>query len=675
MVENFLGTESSPYLLQHKDNPVDWYPWGEKAFTEALKRDKPLLLSIGYASCHWCHVMAHESFESPDIAILMNELFINIKVDREEMPEVDAIYMNAITLMGQHGGWPLTVFLTPSGEPYWGGTYFPPMPSHGQPGFPDVLRAMSDVYYKQKDKMDQNIGAINNALANASKVPTKSSSGLNSPKQLNEIAINAVRMLDPIRGGISGAPKFPQPSFQFFLWRAYRRTGTEKFKNAVLTSVRNMCQGGIYDHLGGGFARYSTDENWLVPHFEKMLYDNAQLIELMSLLWQETGNPLLKVRVTETIEWCLRDLRQMGGGFAGTMDADSEGIEGKFYVWSEEEIDSLLGDKSKFFKNFYGVTQVGNWDGATILNRSANLSLGSDSDEAILSECRAILLAVRNKRIWPDLDDKILADWNGLMISALAIASQTFGEKLWLGTSIEAYEFIRHEMMSGERLLHSWRQGSSKGNDVLDDYAQMIRASLLLYQITGEEYYLNHSLSWLKQVNDHFWDEDGGGYFFSPEDANHLIARTRNAFDNATPAGNGTMIENLATLYYLNGSETYREKAEMIVDVFARKPSNEYINMTSILNGFERLTKTIQVVIIGEPDAPETSIMKAIVSLSGHLDLVLSVIQPDRKLPSKHPATGKAQIDSLTTAYVCIGHVCGPPITAPEELKRTLSEA
>jgi hypothetical protein len=282
-----------------------------------------------------------------------------------------------------------------------------------------------------------------------------------------------------------------------------------------------MCQGGIYDHLGGGFARYSTDENWLVPHFEKMLYDNAQLIELMSLLWQETGDPLLKVRVTETIEWCLRDLRQEGGGFSGTMDADSEGIEGKFYIWSEEEIDSLLGDKSKFFKNFYGVTQAGNWDGATILNRSAKLSLGSDSDETILSECRAILLAVRNKRIWPDLDDKILADWNGLMISALAIASQTFGEKLWLDTSIEAYEFIRREMMSGERLLHSWRQGSSKGNDVLDDYAQMIRASLLMHQITGEEYYLNHSLSWLKQVNDHFWDEDGGGYFFSPEDANH----------------------------------------------------------------------------------------------------------------------------------------------------------
>ena len=339
MVENFLGTESSPYLLQHKDNPVNWYPWGDQAFSEALKRDKPLFLSIGYASCHWCHVMAHESFESPDIASLMNELFINIKVDREEMPEVDAIYMNAITLMGQHGGWPLTVFLTPSGEPYWGGTYFPPMPRHGQPGFPDVLRAMSDVYYKQKDKMDLNIGAISNALADASKVPPKSSSGLNSPNQLNEIAINAVRMLDPIRGGISGAPKFPQPTFQFFMWRAYRRTGTEKFKNAVLTSVRNMCQGGIYDHLGGGFARYSTDENWLVPHFEKMLYDNAQLIELMSLLWQETGDPLLKVRVTETIEWCLRDLRQEGGGFSGTMDADSEGIEGKFYVWSEEEID------------------------------------------------------------------------------------------------------------------------------------------------------------------------------------------------------------------------------------------------------------------------------------------------------------------------------------------------
>ena len=280
-----------------------------------------------------------------------------------------------------------------------------------------------------------------------------------------------------------------------------------------------MCQGGIYDHLGGGFARYSTDEQWLVPHFEKMLYDNVQLVELLSLVWQETADPLFKVRVAETIDWCLRDLRQDSGGFAGTLDADSEGIEGKFYVWSEKEIDHLLDDRSRLFKNTYGVTPCGNWESTNILNRSTNLSLGSEADEAILAECRAVLLGFRNERVWPELDDKILSDWNGLMICALVVASQTFAEDSWLSAAIEAYEFIRCEMMSGERLVHSWRRGFSRGIDVLDDYAQMMRAALAIYQITGQEIYLNHSLCWLEQVNNQFWDKESGAYFFSPKES------------------------------------------------------------------------------------------------------------------------------------------------------------
>ncbi|MEK9680140.1 MAG: thioredoxin domain-containing protein, partial [Rhodospirillaceae bacterium] len=412
---NQLGAESSPYLLQHKDNPVHWLPWGDEAFEIAKKEDKPVLLSIGYAACHWCHVMAHESFESDEIAAQMNEQFVNIKVDREERPDIDSIYMSAINLMGEQGGWPLTVFLTPDGEPYWGGTYFPPKSRYGRPGFPEVLKAMANVYHDQKDKVIANTTALKEALDGVSAVKDTGRGGLTSVDELDGLAADAVRMIDPLRGGTVGAPKFPQPTFLQFFWRAYKRTGNENFKNATLISLIQMCQGGIYDHLGGGFARYSTDEVWLVPHFEKMLYDNAQLAELMTLVWQETDHSILKVRIAETIDWVLRDLGLEGGGLAGTLDADSEGVEGKFYVWSESEIDEVLGEESEFFKTIYDVSADGNWEGSTILNRTRTLALGSEADEARLKAAREKLLAVRDKRIWPGLDDKVLADWNGMM--------------------------------------------------------------------------------------------------------------------------------------------------------------------------------------------------------------------------------------------------------------------
>jgi len=675
MTHNRLTGESSPYLLQHKDNPVHWYPWGEAAFEEARRSDKPLLLSIGYAACHWCHVMAHESFENDDIAALMNELFVNVKVDREERPDVDAIYMSAVTLMGQQGGWPLTAFLTPKGEPYWGGTYFPPEARHGRAGFPDVLRAMSDVYHSQQDKMGQNIEAIGEALADLSRVPDDNGSDLTSLSQINDIAQDAVRMIDPVRGGTLGAPKFPMPTFLAFFWRAYRRTGEEKFKDAVNVTLRQMCQGGIYDHLAGGFARYSTDEIWLVPHFEKMLYDNAQLIELMTLVWQETGDPLLEVRIAETIDWCLRDLRQEGGGFAGTLDADSEGVEGKFYVWAEAEIDDLLGDQSQAFKDVYDVSRHGNWEGQTILNRTASLDLGDAASEAALSASRKTLLNARNKRIWPGLDDKILADWNGMMIAALTLAARTFEKDDWQRAAEEAYRFVREQMMSGERLVHSWRQGKTSGNDVLDDYAQMIRAALVLHQLTGEPDYLAHAGAWTSVVNDQFWDAEDGAYFLSPADARDLITRTRSAFDNATPSGNGTMAENLATLYVLTGEEDHRVRADKIVDVFSRQPSTQYANMTGILNGFERLAKSVQVAIIGEPDDRDVIEFQRAALAAGQPDLILNVISPHQDLPASHPAAGKGQVDGKVTAYVCIGPVCGLPATSPEDLKEAVSEA
>jgi len=674
MTQNLLAAEFSPYLLQHKDNPVHWFPWGDEAFKEARQNDKPLLLSIGYAACHWCHVMAHESFENDDIASLMNELFVNVKVDREERPDVDAIYMNAVTLMGQQGGWPLTAFLTPKGEPYWGGTYFPPESKFGRPGFQDVLRTMSDVYHSQKDKMDKNIEAIQGELENISNVPEQGG-GLTDPKQLDETASDAVRMIDPVRGGTMGAPKFPMPTFLGFFWRAYKRTGNEKFKDAVELTLRQMCQGGIYDHLGGGFARYSTDEAWLVPHFEKMLYDNAQLVELMTLVWQETRDPFLDVRIAETIAWCLRDLRQEGGGFASSLDADSEGGEGKFYVWDEAEIDALLGDQAAAFKQIYDVNRSGNWEGHTILNRTAKLELGTAADETALKASRDILLSAREKRIWPELDDKILADWNGMMISALVLAAKTFVNDQWLAAARDAYAFVRTDMMTDNRLVHSWRRGQTKGNDVLDDYAQMIRAALYLYQFTGEGHYLDHSLEWTAIANDFFWDTEAGAYFLSPSDAPGLITRTRSAFDNATPSGNGVLAENLATLYLLTGDEDHRNRAERLIGVFTRHPPSQYANMTGVLNGFERLAKSVQVLLIGDP-ADETIVAMQGAALSaGQPDLVVQMITPEAALPAAHPAAGKTQVDGRATAYVCIGPVCGRPVIAPEDLKKAVSEA
>lgn len=363
---NRLSAEASPYLLQHKDNPVDWRPWGDEAFASARETNRPILLSIGYAACHWCHVMAHESFEDTDTAALMNQLFVNVKVDREERPHVDQLYQHALALLGEQGGWPLTMFLTPEGEPFWGGTYFPPDDRFGRPAFRKVLARISEVYAAEPDRVRQNADSLKQALHG---LADNQAGGAVTPRVLDEIAAHYLRQVDTVHGGLGGAPKFPQTSIFDFLWRAWKRTGESNYRDAVLLTLDKMCQGGIYDHLGGGFARYSTDPVWLAPHFEKMLYDNAQMIDLLTLAWQETGSTLYAQRVEETVGWLMREMRLDGGGFAGTLDADSEGEEGKFYVWSVEEVEAVLGDRGQAFCDAYDVRQGGNWEGKTILNR------------------------------------------------------------------------------------------------------------------------------------------------------------------------------------------------------------------------------------------------------------------------------------------------------------------
>ena len=671
-MRNALGGETSPYLLQHKDNPVHWQPWSQETLAAAKRDDKPILVSIGYAACHWCHVMAHESFESPDIAEFMNARFVNIKVDREERPDLDAIYQSALSLLGEQGGWPLTMFLTPTGDPYWGGTYFPPEDRWGRPGFPQVLERMADIYHREKDKVAKNTTALVDALRKMSRLPEPTDGPTLSPDLLNGMAARLTQGTDRAYGGLGGAPKFPQTMALEFIWRAYLRTGDRHLRESVTLSLDHMCQGGIYDHVGGGFARYSTDEQWLVPHFEKMLYDNALLVDLLTAAWQHTRTGLYEARVRETVAWCLGEMIAEGGAFAASLDADSEGEEGKFYVWQEHEIDALLGSGSAHFKDIYDVTPGGNWEGQTILNRSATLDLGDTEDEANLKRMREVLLAARARRTRPGWDDKVLADWNGLMIAALTNASLAFGVSEWRTAAERAYAFVSTQMSADDdRLWHAARAGKTRNAGLLDDYANMARAALTLYEATGSEPYLADAQRWSATLNHQFWDE-GGGYFQTPADGETLIARPRSAADNATPAGNGTMVGVLARLALLTGDDAYRERADALINAFAPEVGRNFFPLTTFLNGFDVLTGAVQVVVIGDRAEDDAAALIDTVFTHPLPNRVVSVVAPDHELPRRHPAAGKGQVNGRPTAYVCVGTVCSLPVTDPAALLAAL---
>ncbi len=671
MKRNALAEETSPYLLQHKDNPVHWQAWGPAALAAARDSGKPILLSIGYAACHWCHVMAQESFENPEIAGLMNELFVNIKVDREERPDLDSIYQHALALLGEQGGWPLTMFLTPAGEPFWGGTYFPPTARWGRPGFSEVLRAISAVYQNERDKVATNVGALKEGLAR-----------LSSPARGDGIVVDTidraaerlVRDIDPFHGGIGEAPKFPQPGIIELLWRAWRRTRQEPFRHAVELTLDHISQGGIYDHVGGGYSRYSVDARWLVPHFEKMLYDNAQLIGLLTLVFQEDGKGLYSMRVAETVDWAAREMLTPEGAFASSLDADSEHEEGKFYVWTAEEIEALLGDRAAKFNAFYDVTPGGNWEGHTILNRLKHIQLADPATEAELGACRAILFHAREERVHPGLDDKVLADWNGLMITALANAATVFERPDWLDYAVDAFAFINTEMSGPEgRLFHSWRAGRKRHLAVLDDYANMSRAALALHEATGDAHYLARAEAWVAIADRHYWDAAGGGYFFTADDTEALIARTKTAQDSPNPSGNGVMVGVLARLFYLTGNDTYRGRAEAIVAAFAGEVQRNVFGLAALLNGTEFLQRGLQIVIRGRRGEADTDALLGAVSGVSLPNRVVQVLPPEAALPPGHPAAGKGQAEGRATAYVCQGPVCSLPLTDPGALAADLA--
>ncbi len=660
---NRLADETSPYLQQHKDNPVHWWPWGEPALAAAREQDKPILLSVGYAACHWCHVMAHESFESPEIAAVMNDRFINIKVDREERPDIDTIYMNALHMLGEQGGWPLTMFLTPNAEPFWGGTYFPPEPRFGRPGFPQVLEAMANAWANDKESVAKNTSALVAGLQKLALTPASDGAPPLSADLLNGMATRLMESVDMTLGGIGSAPKFPHTFALEFLWRAHRRTGDAKFADAVQISLDQMAQGGIYDHVGGGYARYATDAAWLVPHFEKMLYDNAELIDLMTQVWQATGARLYEARIRETVGWTLREMVAAGGGFAASLDADSEGEEGKYYVWSEAEIDAALGVDAAMVKEVFGVTAGGNWEGKNILNRSHGMVLHDPQFEGDLARACNVLYDVREQRVRPGWDDKVLADWNGLMIAAMARAAAVFNEPGWLVAATRAWDFVTGKMADGDRLWHAARDGKVRNAGMLEDYANMAQASLALFEVTGETRFIARARAWTATLDTFFWDAEQGGYFQTASDGEQLIARPRNAADNAVPSGNGTMVGVLARLYLHTGDEAYRERAHALIDAFTPEIARNFFGLTTFLNNVDLWMTPVQVAIIGDrTNAGTKALVKATYELATP-NLVLSVIAPDAALPANHPAAGKAQVGGKSTAYVCIGETCSLPVT------------
>jgi uncharacterized protein YyaL (SSP411 family) len=670
--ENRLGRETSPYLLQHKDNPVHWWAWGPEALADAKRTGKPILLSVGYAACHWCHVMAHESFEDAATAAQMNDLFVNIKVDREERPDIDAIYMRALHSLGEQGGWPLTMFLDSEGRPFWGGTYFPPEPRFGRPGFKTVLAEVARVYREEPDKVQLNAKQIIQALNRGADAGDTADL---SDAALAALASPMVRAVDMRRGGLAGVPKFPQWSYFWLLWRLAIRYGNPAALQAVETTLTNICQGGIYDHLGGGFARYSVDERWLVPHFEKMLYDNALLIDLMTEVYRETGNSLYALRIAETVDWLRREMIAEGGGFAASLDADSEGEEGKFYVWSKAEIEQALApEDARLFCEVYGVTDEGNWEGHSILNRLGSIEQRTLEEEQALAAMRGWLLARRAGRVRLGWDDKVLADWNGLMIAALAQAARVFDRPAWLETAKAAFHFVATRMEKDGRLLHSYRHGRAQAPATASDYANMIRAALRLYQVTDDTTYLGIAERWVAVVDEHYWVAEPGGYAFTADDTPDVIVRLRVAHDDAVPNANGIMISNLVALHLLTGKERYLEWAQAIPEAFAPDLSRNTFGHCGLIAGAMDLMAPQHVVVIeprSEGAAPGSSpLARAMLDLSLP-GAVEHVVEPGQAL--LNPALdGRVAISGMPTAYACLGPQCSLPVTEPEALVELL---
>ncbi len=618
---NRLAKEISPYLLQHAGNPVDWYPWGEEAFAAARELNRPILLSIGYSSCHWCHVMAHESFEDPGVAAQMNRWFVNIKVDREERPDVDSVYMTAVQALTGQGGWPLTVFLTPRGEPFFGGTYFPPRDGFGRPGFPRVLEALHEAWENERERILESAGEIAGRLRDG--VQRRPARGPEISGELPRQAVASLReAFDPMWGGFGGAPKFPSPGVLDFLLAYHVREGNERDEGAlemVLHTLDRQAAGGIYDQLGGGFARYSVDQKWLVPHFEKMLYDNAQLARVYLHAFQLTGDPRHESVVRETLDYLLREMRDPAGGFYSAQDADSEGVEGKYYVWTLAEVEAALGEDALFFATAFGVSPGGNFidphhpelEGRSVLSRAVSVrdlatQFGLEPAEAAtkLERLRARMLSERIRRVPPGLDDKVLVSWNGLALAAFAEAARVLDDEVFRGAAEANAAFVREHLWSEGRLLHTWRAGAARVAGMLDDYALYGLGLVELFKLTGSVEHIAWARELFEVMLREFRDPRPGGFFETPSDGEVLLFRPKPAFDSATPSGNGAaaLLALWLSRYYVvpEWEEVAREALAVAGEGLVAAPAG----FGTMLQGAEfLLTAPHELVVLGDAAA------------------------------------------------------------------------
>lgn len=663
---NRLEHAASPYLLQHSDNPVHWWEWGKEAFAEARASGRPVLLSVGYAACHWCHVMAHESFENPAIAAVMNELFVNIKVDREERPDIDHVYMSALHSLGEQGGWPLTMFLDSDGAPFWGGTYFPPTARYGRPGFVDVLRQIAGIHRADPGRIRRNAEAIGQALRQS---PPQPDTG--GEPDLDEIARQIARRFDRDHGGLGGAPKFPNPGLVELAWRHAERTGDAASRHAANTTLVQIARGGIHDHLGGGFARYAVDERWLVPHFEKMLYDNAQLLPLYALEAARTGDPLLRDAAEGIVAWLRRDMLLPEGAFAASLDADSEGEEGKFYVWTLAELSELLGEEdAALFARHYDVTAGGNWEGHAILNRLDTPDPSAQAAEK-LADLRARLLAHRGLRIPPGRDDKILADWNGLMIAGLVRAAGLLGEPEWLALAAGAFRFVDESMADGDGLAHSYRAGRKIAPGFALDHAAMAEAALNLHDATGERHYLDAARRWSEHLDRHYRESDSGVLRMTRVDGAALPAIPKPTHDDAVPNANGLHAGNLLRIAAQTGLPEDRDQADRFLAVILGAAAQAPMAHGSILNAYDLARNGVEIVLAG---AERAAFREAALKLP-HLSTMLVDCPDPEGLPADHPALAYARQAGKGAAFVCLHGRCLPPVTEPNRLAETVAAA
>jgi uncharacterized protein YyaL (SSP411 family) len=681
---NRLINETSPYLLQHAHNPVDWYPWGPEALAKSRHEDKPILLSVGYAACHWCHVMEHESFENEAIAQLMNDNFVCIKVDREERPDIDSIYMNAVQMMTGHGGWPMTVFLTPDLKPFYGGTYYPPEPRHGMPAFPQVLMAIADSYQKRRDDVMSSATAITAELNKINRFVA--SEEMLTHDILTQAFLALSRNFDKTWGGFGGAPKFPPSMSLIFLLRYGKRTNSPDALNMVETTLKRMAAGGMYDHLGGGFARYSVDARWLVPHFEKMLYDNALLARTYLYAYQQTKNPDYRRIAEETFEYIIRDMTDRSGGFYSSEDADSEGEEGKFYVWTPDQIMAVLGEEEgRLFCDFYDVTEGGNFEhGKSILNTPQTLEAfaeqrGLDVDKTWrhLKASAIRLFHVREERVRPGRDEKCLAAWNGLMMTAFAEAANILSRDDYRQVAMRNADFILNQLTRDGRLLRTYKDGQAKLNGYLEDYAYVVEGLLAVYEATFETRYFNAARELADTMIAQFWDEASGGFYFTSEDHEELITRTKDYFDNAIPSGNSVAALSLLKLHLLTAENDYQKFAAMILRTMQQVMTRYPLAFGYLLGALDfYLSEAKEIAIIGDVDSHEVRLFIEEIYSRFLPNKVVAGCAPDdeQAFAAIKLLADRAMVDGQATAYVCRNYTCLAPATTPQQLAERLDE-